>query len=150
MEMHVLMPVSFYGTIYKSKYEVEKDIEEIQEGLNEAKNGLYKLAYMTDPKLFIDKDYEGSTEEWIDEHVKAIINDIGYAEVELYKLNLLLEMWDTCHTKDGKIITLPKEMLENAPIWEHAFGEGDWIESVNYPGVADGVSDISDTIGHKE
>lgn len=134
--MHVLIPVSFYGETFKTKYEVEDTIKEAQEGLDEAKAGLYKLAYMTDPSKFMDKEYDGSPEMWIDERVKAIIHDISVAEVDLYKYRLLLEYWDYFHTVDGKIITIPKEMRDKKAIWEYAFGEGDWLDAV-YPDGSD-------------
>jgi hypothetical protein len=132
VEMHVLCPVSFYGETFKSKYELQEAIKTSQEGLDEAKAGLYKLAYMTDPSKFMDKDYDGSPEMWIDERVKAIIHDIGLAEVDLYKYRLLLEYWDNFHDKDGNTITIPKEMRDKKAIWEYAFGEGDWLDLV-YP-----------------
>lgn len=132
VEMHVLIPVSFYGETFKTKREVEKAIKECQEGLDEAIAGLYKLAYMTDPSKFMDKEYDGSPEMWIDERIKAIIHDISVAKVDIYKYKLLLEYWDKFHTKDGKIITIPKEMRDKNPIYEYAFGEGDWLDMV-YP-----------------
>jgi len=130
--MHVLMPVSFYGETFNTKYELEEAIKEAQEGLDEAKAGLYKLAYMTDPSKFMDKEYDGSPEMWIDERIKAIIHDIGVAEVDLYKYRLLEEYWDKFHTNEGKIITIPKEMRDNHAIWEYAYGEGDFLDAV-YP-----------------
>ena len=138
--MHVLAPYSFYGETFKTKYELEEAIKETQEGLDEAKAGLYKLAYMTDPLKFMDKNYDGSLEMWIDERVKAIIHDIGVAEVDLYKYKVLLEYWDTFHTVDGKVITIPKEMRDKKAIWEYAFGEGDWLEAV-YPDGTDVAED---------
>ena len=83
----------------------------------------------------MDKDYDGSPEQWIDEKAEAIIHDLEIAAVDLYKYNLLLEMWDEYHmTVDGeeRTITLPKELRDKKPIWQHAYGEGDWIDPV-YP-----------------
>ena len=131
-EMHVLAPYSFYGEVFESKYDVEKVIKETQEGLDEAKSALYKLAYMTEPQKFIPQEYDGTPEEWVDERIKAIIHDIGVAEVDLYKYNVLLEYWDKFHTIDGNIITIPKDMRDKQPIWDVAFGEGDWLNIV-YP-----------------
>jgi len=134
-EVHVLAPLSFYNEDLRTKYQVQEKLNESEEGRNQAIKALYKLAYMTDPRKFMDKDYEGSPEEWIDERVEAIIHDINVASVDIYKYKLLLEMWDEYHvTVDGeeKTITLPKELRDKKPIWQHAYGEGDWIDPV-YP-----------------
>lgn len=137
VEMHVLAPYSFYGETFKTKYELEEAIKETQEGLDEAKAGLWKLAYMTDPSKFMDKEYDGSPEMWIDERVKAIIHDIGVAEVDLYKYKVLLEYWDTFHMKVNGVertVTLPKEMFDKKPIYEYAYAEGDWLDPVHPDG----------------
>ena len=134
-EVHVLAPLSFYNETLKTKYDVKEKIEECQKGREDAIKGLYKLSYMTDPRPFMDKDYDGSPEQWIDERAEAIIHDLEVAAVDLYKYNLLLEMWGEYHmTVDGKekTITLPKELRDKKPIWRHAYGEGDWIDPV-YP-----------------
>lgn len=134
-EVHVLAPLSFYNEDLKTKYQVQDKLKEAKEGRETAVKALYKLTYMTEPQKFMDKDYEGSPEEWIDERVEATIHDIEVASVDIYKYELLLEMWDQYHmTVDGeeKTITLPKEMRDKKPIWQHAYGEGDWIDPV-YP-----------------
>lgn len=133
--MHVLAPYSFYGESFKTRGELEDAIDETKKGMEEAENALYKLAYMTEPQKFMDPDYEGSPEEWIDERLEAIKHDLKVAYVDLYKYGVLLEMWDKFHMKvDGeeKTITLPKDMRDKTPIWDHAYAEGDWIEAV-YP-----------------
>ena len=134
-EVHVLAPYSFYGEELRTKYQVEEKIKECQEGRDVAVKALYKLAYMTDPQKFMDKDYEGSPEQWLDERIEAAIHDIEVASVDLYKYNVLLEMWDQYHMtvdEQEKTITLPKELRDKKPIWQHAYGEGDWIDPV-YP-----------------
>ena len=135
-ETHILVPLSFYNENVSTRYEIEDKIKECQEGKETAIKALYKLAYMTDPSKFMDKDYEGSPEEWIDERADAIIQDISTAAIDLYKYKLLLEMWDEYHMNvDGqeKTITLPKELRDKKPIWQHAYGEGDWIDDPVYP-----------------
>lgn len=134
-EVHVLAPYSFYNEDVNTKYQVEDRLKECKKGQEEAVKALYKLAYMTDPRPFMDKDYKGSPEEWIDERAEAIIHDLQVAAVDEYKYKVLLEMWDQYHMMiDGeeKTITLPKELRDKKPIWEHAYGEGDWIDPV-YP-----------------
>ena len=135
-EMHVLAPISFYGEVFKTKWDVERAIKETEEGRREAEDALCKLVYMTEPSRFMDKDYDGTPEQWLDERIKAIKHDLEVSYVDLYKYKLILEMWDSFHIKDKdgfvKTITLPKEMRDSKPIWEHAYAEGDWLETV-YP-----------------
>ena len=135
-EVHVLAPYSFYGERLTTKYDVEDKIKECEKGREDAIKGLYKLAYMSDPRPFMDKDYEGTPEEWVDERADAIIHDLEVAAIDKYKYEVLLEMWDEYHMNiDGKekTITLPKEMRDKKPIWQHAYGEGDWIIDPVYP-----------------
>lgn len=134
-EMHVLAPISFYGETFKTKSELKEAIRETEKGRRDAEDALVKLIYMTEPKSFMSDDEDCSPEEWIDERIAAIKHDLEVAYVDLYKYNLLLEMWDQFHIKvDGeeRTVTLPKEMRDKKPIWEHAYGEGDWIDPV-YP-----------------
>ena len=56
-EMHVLAPISFYGEVFKTKWDVERAIKETEEGRREAEDALCKLVYMTEPSRFMDKDY---------------------------------------------------------------------------------------------
>ena len=135
VEMHVLAPISFYGETFKTKYELENAIEESRKGYDTAKNALYKLVYMTEPSKFMDPDYDGTPEMWLDERIEAIVHDIEVAKVDLYKYELLLEYWDTFHMKvndEEKTITIPKEMRDVKPIYDYAYGEGDWLDIV-YP-----------------
>jgi hypothetical protein len=131
VEMHVLAPYTFYGEVFKNKHELEEAIKNTQEGLDESKAALYKLIYMTEPKKFVPDDYEGEPEEWLDKRIKAIIHDMRVANVDLYKYGVLLEYWDKFH-KGSETITIPKEMRDKHPIFEYAFGEGDWLDLV-YP-----------------
>jgi len=134
-ETHILAPYSFYNEDVRSKYKVEEKIKECEEARERAINRLYKLVYMTDPQKYIDKDYEGEVEDWIDERIESIVCDIKNASIDIYKYKILLEIWDKYHmTIDGveKTITLPKELRDKKPIYEHAYGEGDWIDPV-YP-----------------
>ena len=142
-EVHVLAPYSFYGERLTTKYDVEDKIKECEKGRDTAMKALYKLAYMTDPKSFMPPDYEGTPEEWIDERAEAIIADLEAAAIDLYKYKVLLEMWPEYHMNingEERTITLPKEMRDKKPIWQHAYAEGDWIDPV-YP---DGVEVDSD------
>ena len=59
-EVHVLAPYSFYNEDVNTKYQVEDRLKECKKGREEAVKALYKLAYMTDPRPFMDKDYKGS------------------------------------------------------------------------------------------
>lgn len=134
-EVHVLAPYSFYGEQLTTKWQVEDKIKECEKGRDDAIKAMYKLAYMTDPQKFMDKDYEGSPEQWIDERLEAIIHDIKVATVDIYKYKVLLEMWDEYHMNvngEERTITLPKDLRDKKPIWQHAYGEGDWIDPV-YP-----------------
>lgn len=136
-EMHALLPVSFYGydEHYDTLYKIEEAIDENKKGREEAIAGLYKLAYMTEPTKFVPAGEDTTVEMWIDERVQAIIHDLEVAAVDNYKLELLKENWKNCHMKVGgeeRAVTIPKDMNDKKPIYDWAFLEGDYTNSV-YP-----------------
>ena len=48
--------------------------------------------------------------------------------ITLYKLNLLLENWDSCHNEEGLAINPPNNIT-----WKTAFLTGDFVNTVKYP-----------------
>lgn len=52
--------------------------------------------------------------------------------IELYKLNILLSNWDTCHDESGLAIS-PLEGID----WKTTFLDGDFIKTTEHPNAND-------------
>ena len=79
--------------------------------------------------LIVDKRVKTIIREKIDINVYTLeeaIDDLKYAIIEKYKLELLLENWDKCHNEEGLAIPPPFD-------YESAFLDGDFIKTVENP-----------------
>lgn len=108
---------------YTSRYEVENDLDDVRQIISNLKTRLRTFAFMTEPQKFMDKE-EYSDPMWFIEHeINEILEELDEYIVEEYKLSILLEHWEHCHTKDGKPI-LPPEGFGH---WNTAYIDGDFI-----------------------
>lgn len=108
---------------YTSRYEVEQDLEETRNMIEMMKSRLKTFAFMTEPQKFMNKE-ECDDPMWFIEHgVREALEELEEYIVEEYKLSVLLEHWEHCHTKDGKPI-LPPEGFGH---WDIAYIDGDFI-----------------------
>ena len=124
---YLITPIYFSKENYKTKYDVEKALRENKEHIENLKIRLFEFATMTDPKKFCPNDY-ASPLNWIEEEFSDIFKELEWAYTDDYKLTMLQESWDRCHTNDGKAI-VPNEPLK---IWNMDFCGGDFIDEV-YP-----------------
>lgn len=92
----------FYRKTYKSKFDVEEDLEEVRERIRRAKEDLMRLAYMTEPAKFCVN--EESPDSYIRAELKFAVESLEEASVEEYKLEQLLDTWDETHDSEGKAI----------------------------------------------
>lgn len=111
---------------FNSKREVEDRITETRQYLQFAKDRVRDFALMTEPNKFCPENYDAII--WVRNEVQDAITDIEDYIIELYKLEVLLDNWDRCHTEDGLAIDPPKDIK-----WNTAFLTGDFIKTVNYP-----------------
>lgn len=117
--------ISFPDKTYNKKYEVEFDLEEVRNRLAELKSELRVLAFMTEPSKF--KDPEESTYDFLANNVNSIYEKLEELFVEEWKLSILLDFWDKCHTDDGLGIAPPEGISYKT------FIDGDFVYTQKRP-----------------
>lgn len=122
--------ISFNRETFNSKIEVQDKIEETKTYIQNAKDHLRDLLMMTEPSKFCPEDYDPLI--WMHNEFQDSIDLIEEYLVELYKLNLLLSNWDSCHDESGLAINPPDEIT-----WETAFLDGDFVKTIKYPNAND-------------
>jgi hypothetical protein len=122
--------ITFYRETFNSKYEVEDKIDEYNTYLEMAKNRIRNLAYITEPNKFCPSESDPLI--WISNELRDCFESIDEYNVELYKLRLLLDNWDKCHTDEGLAINPPADIN-----WDSAFLDGDFIKTIEKPNSTD-------------
>ena len=122
--------ISFNRETFNSKIKVQDKIEEIETYIQNAKDHLRDLLMMTEPGKFCPENYDPLI--WMHNEFQDSIDLIEEYLVELYKLNLLLSNWDSCHDESGLAINPPDEIT-----WETAFLDGDFVKTIKYPNAND-------------
>ena len=122
--------ISFNRETFNSKIEVQDKIEETKTYIQNAKDHLRDLLMMTEPGKFCPENYDPLI--WMHNEFRDSMDLIEEYLVELYKLNLLLSNWDSCHDESGLAINPPDEIT-----WETAFLDGDFVKTIKYPNAND-------------
>lgn len=127
-----LYPEIYYSKVdFRSKYDVEREIEHIKNVIKMLEDKLLSLVMITEPSKMMEKDFDGSPHEWVLSEYRNLTE--GYDDsikgyyYELWKLELLYDNWDAAHNQEGKAIHPPKGSFKN---WGSAYMHGDFIESV--------------------
>lgn len=118
--------IEFNRETFNNKYSVLDKIDDLKRQINVCKEEIKSLVYMTEPKKFCPEDCDPIT--WINISIREQFEFLEEYTIELYKLELLLENWDTCHNEEGLAIDYPENIH-----WDSAFLEGDFINSVKRP-----------------
>jgi hypothetical protein len=118
--------LTFSRQTFNYKSEVEEALEGEKECLNNAKNRLNQLAFMTEPGKFCPE--ETDPYYWIENEVKDCLLTIEDCSIAIYKLEMLLENWENCHNGEGLAIDPPEGFN-----WKTAFLSGDFVRSINRP-----------------
>lgn len=118
--------ISFNRQTYNSKYEVESAIEDLKVYIRNAENKIRNLVMITEPNKYTPEDYDPIT--YLTGEFEEALELIKEYEIDLYKLNLLLDNWDTCHDENGLAINHPDNIS-----WNSAFLDGDFIKSEKHP-----------------
>ena len=131
-----LYPEIYYSKVnYKSKYDVEREIESIKKVIKMLESKLMGLALMTEPNKMMSKEdiEEGiSPMQWVQCEVDSILNandDTALKDYyfDLFKLEWLRDYWDDAHNEDGKAVAPPKGSFK----WpRNAYMAGDYVDSV--------------------
>ncbi len=117
--------ITFHKETYDNKYKVESEIEELNQSIKESEEYLKKLVFITEPNKFFPEDTFYS----IDSAVKDTLEILQEDYIKKYKLELLLDNWEMCHTEDGLAIDPPEGMG-----YDTAYLSGDFIKSIKHPG----------------
>lgn len=128
-----LYPQIYYSKVdFKSKYDVEDEIDSIKRIIKMLEDKLLALVMTTEPNKMIDKDFEGSPMEWLQMKYRQIMD--GYEDslkgyyYQLWKLELLYDNWDNAHNEDGLAIPPPEGSFEG---YGTAYTKGDYVKTIN-------------------
>lgn len=115
--------IEYYKETYKTKYQVEEEIEICKSIIGRCKKDLYSYAIMTEPQKFCPEENDPLI--WISNEVEDNLQLLEEETIKLYKLELLLEEWDKCHNEEGKAIKSKDDKL-----LDKSYLDGDFIEAV--------------------
>ena len=118
--------IEFNRETFNSKEEVQDRIEELEMYLQNSKDHLRDLLMMTEPSKFCPENYDPLI--WMRNEFQDAVDTIEEYSIDIYKLNLLLTNWDSCHNEDGLAINPPDEVT-----YKTAYLNGDFVNSVKYP-----------------
>lgn len=122
--------ISFNRETFNSKIEVQDRIEETKTYLQNSKDQLRNLVMMTEPQKFCPENYDPMI--WLNGELWDLLDSIEEYSIDLYKLQLLLENWDSCHNEEGLAIEPPEGIT-----WETTFLDGDFVRTVKCPNAND-------------
>ena len=92
--------IYFSHKCYKSLSEVEADIDNLNDLIQECKERIMLLAFITEPSKFLPSD-ENDPIYWVTNSVEETIEALGEYNIELYKLMKLRDSWNNVMV-DGK------------------------------------------------
>lgn len=96
----------FNKETYETKEQVQSDLDEVTSYIKDLETRLVNYGIMTEPDKFIKTEEEVvNLVNVVQSEINAIIEQLEESYIDRYKLNLLLDNWDACHTPDGKAIT---------------------------------------------
>lgn len=118
---------------YNHKYEVENDLDEVNDVITTLENDIRGLVVCTEPAKMMPQDEGWEPLEWLLRVTETKFKDLKEAITEKNDLMLLLEKWDDCHTKDGKAISCPDEFACKSYL------DGDFVVTDKYNNENEGV-----------
>lgn len=117
--------INYAGKTYNSLNDVRVELQDIESRINELKSNLRVLVYMTEPNKM--KPEAASVSEYLDANVNYLYSEFEELFIKRYKLEMLVEEWDKCHTNDGLGINPPDDVKYKS------FIDGDFVYTVQYP-----------------
>lgn len=118
---YLYTPVIFNRKTYNHLGEVKSDLDEVNKLIKGYEDDLLALGMMTDPKKYCDED--GDPMSYVQIKVRNCLEELDELYIERFKLSMLLEDWDKCHTKEGYAIKAPEHFA-----FDKAYLEGDFIK----------------------
>ena len=119
--------IYFHDENYDNVIDVQNRINEVKAIINNYKERMKMYAVCTEPKKFFkdEKDIFLAIHNKIDEYFEIL--EEYY--IELYKLELLLNKWESCHDKETGYGKLPDPEQK---LFSKSFIRGDFINGI-YP-----------------
>ena len=119
--------VSYNRKSYNFLYEVQEDLDEVNKGIRFCEDKLRMLATMTEPnKMLTLTDEDSSYIDEINCMFSMTMESLEEYYQDKFRLQLLLENWDTCHEDNGLAIAPPEGIS-----WDKAYLYGDFVNSAN-------------------
>lgn len=118
--------IEFYKQTFNTHYEVECKLEETNNLIKLNENVLKELTIITEPDKFFTLEEGEDAIDRIRSMFKEALEELNDLYVEKYKLELLLENWETCHDEQHYAIEPPENIN-----YDSAFLSGDFIKSKN-------------------
>ena len=115
--------ISFLRKTYKTKEDVQEDLDETRSNIRAAKETITKLVYMTEPNKFFKASGGESVLDIVAEELQSAFDSLEEAQIEECRLTILLDEWENCHDENGKAIQPP----DNIDCMT-AFLSGDYIK----------------------
>lgn len=110
---------------YNDIYEVNDDLNEVNERIRLFENHLRTLVFMTEPQKF--KEADESSESYLTRAYNETIESLSDLYVDRFKLEKLVDEWDACHNKHGQGINPPEEIKYKSYI------DGDFVYTEKHP-----------------
>ena len=98
--------ISFLRKTYKTKEDVQEDLDEARNNIRAAKETITKLVYMTEPNKFFNLSGK-STMGLVDFELQSAFASLEESQAEEFRLMILLDEWENCHDSNGKAIQPP-------------------------------------------
>ena len=98
--------ISFLRKTYKTKGDVQEDLDDARDSIRTAKETITKLVYMTEPSKFFNSGSE-SAMELVNYELQSAFDSLEEAQAEECRLMILLDEWENCHDSDGKAVQPP-------------------------------------------
>ena len=99
--------ISFLRKTYKTKEDVQEDLDEARDSIRTAKETITKLVYMTEPNKFFKERVGESVLDIVAEELQSAFDMLEEAQIEECRLMILLDEWENCHDENGKAIQPP-------------------------------------------
>lgn len=115
----------FNRETYETKEQVQSELNNINAYIKDLEGKLLNYGVMTEPDKFIKREEDDvNLMDLVQSEINAIIGQLEESYIDRYRLNLLLDNWDSCHTPDGKAITPKFDESKYT-----AFMSGDFVPS---------------------
>lgn len=120
--------IYFHKESYNHISQVEAKIKECETGIKSCKDTIKKLAYITEPDKFYNKEEYASADDFIHQELANSLDALEEYYYDLYKLEFLKDNWKACHNKEGLAIDPPEDIK-----WDTAYLQGAFVKSIKYP-----------------